>query len=337
MSLIDNYISEVGKYLPKKNREDIQAEIRSALQDMLDDRTAAGRELNDDLVLEVLKEYGSPERVAASYQGERYLIGPRLYPAFERTIRIALPIIGVLALIGLSVALARMPLEGKAAAEQVGQALSDFFGSFISVLGMIVLVFAILERTMPNLKTKPEDWDPKSLYKVSLPDRISIGEPIMSVIFTLAVMILFNFFPNIIGFTWPERGEWTSLPILSQTFWSYLPVLNLLWTAQVVLYLSQIYRGQWAAWMRWLSLGVHGLEVGIAIAMVQGPSLIGLTADQLAGYGPLPVNSAQVIVTMLHQVVRFTLIIIIVVGIANLVREGIALVGRLRAPVMIKG
>ena len=41
MNLIDKYIAEVGKYLPRKSRADIEAEIRSTLEDMLEERTQA--------------------------------------------------------------------------------------------------------------------------------------------------------------------------------------------------------------------------------------------------------------------------------------------------------
>ena len=94
MKLIDIYISEVGKHLPRKSRLDIQEEIRSALQDLLEDRSQqSGRPIDDDLIVEVLKEYGSPEKVAASYLPERYLIGPQLFPAFLKTVQIVLPIV----------------------------------------------------------------------------------------------------------------------------------------------------------------------------------------------------------------------------------------------------
>jgi uncharacterized protein (UPF0216 family) len=41
MNLIDKYIAEVGKHLPRRNRSDIEAEIRSTLEDMLDERKQA--------------------------------------------------------------------------------------------------------------------------------------------------------------------------------------------------------------------------------------------------------------------------------------------------------
>ena len=39
MSLIDRYIAEVGRHLPEKNRKDIEAEIRSMLEDMIDENS----------------------------------------------------------------------------------------------------------------------------------------------------------------------------------------------------------------------------------------------------------------------------------------------------------
>ena len=42
MNLLDRYVSEVGKYLPRKNRADIEAEIRSTLEDMIEERNQAG-------------------------------------------------------------------------------------------------------------------------------------------------------------------------------------------------------------------------------------------------------------------------------------------------------
>ena len=45
MNLIDKYVAEVGKHLPLlKGREDIEKELKSTLEDMLEDRAGqAGR------------------------------------------------------------------------------------------------------------------------------------------------------------------------------------------------------------------------------------------------------------------------------------------------------
>ena len=44
MSLVEQYVTEVGKNLPRKTHSDIEAEIRSLIDDMLEDRSKqAGR------------------------------------------------------------------------------------------------------------------------------------------------------------------------------------------------------------------------------------------------------------------------------------------------------
>ena len=68
MNLIDKYVVEVGKHLPRKNRADIEAEIRSTLEDMLDERTQATGPADEATILQVLKEYGAPREVAAKYK-----------------------------------------------------------------------------------------------------------------------------------------------------------------------------------------------------------------------------------------------------------------------------
>ena len=80
MNLIDKYIAEVGKHLPRKNRADIEAEIRSTLEDILDERTMTDGPADEATVMTLLKEYGSPREVAATYKPQQYLIGPRLFP-----------------------------------------------------------------------------------------------------------------------------------------------------------------------------------------------------------------------------------------------------------------
>ena len=76
--LVERYVYKVGSYLPESEREEVQNELRSLIQDQLDDRFK-GAPTQDDVV-ELLKEFGDPRQMAASYGREQYLIGPDLYP-----------------------------------------------------------------------------------------------------------------------------------------------------------------------------------------------------------------------------------------------------------------
>ncbi len=65
MELIDRYVYEVGRHLPRKDRSDIQVELQSTLVDTLEDRVEGDPSQED--VVALLKEFGSPQKVAASY------------------------------------------------------------------------------------------------------------------------------------------------------------------------------------------------------------------------------------------------------------------------------
>jgi len=82
MNLIDRYIHEVGRFLPRKKRGSIQAELRSSVVDTLEDRY--GPEADQDQVEEILLEFGKPRDVASSYHPRgQYLVGPGLFPLFQ--------------------------------------------------------------------------------------------------------------------------------------------------------------------------------------------------------------------------------------------------------------
>ena len=75
MSLIDRYIHEVGRHLPRKNRSDIQAELRSLLTDSLEDR--AGTKTSEADVAALLKEFGSLSgRICVGSRGRSAGVGP---------------------------------------------------------------------------------------------------------------------------------------------------------------------------------------------------------------------------------------------------------------------
>ena len=85
MELVDRYVYEVGRHLPRRSRADIETEIRSLIEDTLEGYAEKqGRDVDEDMVVAVLQEFGKPEKVAASYRtGKQYLVGPGLFPIFR--------------------------------------------------------------------------------------------------------------------------------------------------------------------------------------------------------------------------------------------------------------
>jgi len=209
MNLIDKYIAEVGKYLPRKNRADIEAEIRSTLEDMLEERKQAEGLENEAMIVELLKEYGAPRKVAESYVGPRYLIGPRMYPIFEMVTRIVVAVLFALALAGLGIGLARSSVTGSEFLKTVGESALGLLSGLITAFGNIVLVFAILEQTLParEFQKEAEDWNPADLANEPDPDHVKFGEQIFEIFFLVLFLVIFNLYPGVIGFGFFNEGD----------------------------------------------------------------------------------------------------------------------------------
>jgi hypothetical protein len=310
MNLIDRYVAELGKHLPMKNRTDIQNEIRSTLEDMLADRSqTAGGEASEEMVVELLKEYGNPEDVAASYLPERHLIGPQMYPIFLLVVTIALPILATVLLITMSIGLFTAGLTTIEVLKTIGSILLEVAGALVSAFGSIVITFAILERIPWSKsefsKDKEEEsktWNPRDLPEVQDVEKFSIPGLVAEVAFTGIALVVFNFFPQIIGFGFLLNDKWTFLPLLSDAFFRYLPYLTGLWVLQIVLNLILLRRGRWETATRWLHFTLTGLGIALAVFMLAGPDLIGSTGEALSAVGPNFSTEAANILTWIPRI-----------------------------------
>jgi len=328
MNLIDNYASEVGRRLPRKDRADIEAEIRSALQDLLDERSRSmGKPIDNEMTFEVLKEYGDPEKVAASYHGERYLIGPRLYPFFIKVLRVFFPAIAILAGFWAMVNVSRQvaPIENIS-----GTFVSVLIGvvtTVISALGNLVLIFAIIEWMMRNegftskgnVQPTRREWDPRSLTRISPPNQIKLSDLITEIVACFAAIVIFNFYPQMfsLGFTSGGQwylgiGNWTFIPLLSQAFFHYIPYLTAVWVLTIILDIILLRMGFWNTTTRIVSIGLKVIGILIATSLLVEPSLIGVSASSFAAVGLVASSDTiGVMIFSLNQLVRLILLLII--------------------------
>lgn len=342
MDLMELYVSEVGRRLPQKTRNDIEAEIRSALQDLLDERSrAASKPVDDDMVLSVLKEYGDPEKVASSYVGDRYLIGPKLYPTFEKVVFIVVPITGILVLIGLGISIFLTHSTSGNWIQLVAQTIGNLIWSVLLTIGIISLIFAILERTVPEFKPRNKDWDPHSLLKIKGPDRIRAGSLVANILFTSLAILVFNFSPSAFSIGYESNGAWWVCficsstqtlwrsTVLSATFFRYVPAVDILWGLSLILYVLIMRHGHWQTWTRWADIGLKALSVGLAAGMLAGPSLIGVTAASLTAAGfPNAATQASLSIDLLNHLVWFALVLTIVLSGVAIVAQLIRLLQR---------
>ena len=331
-TIIDRYLAAVSELLPAKQRKDTVTEIRSLIQDALDDRSKAeGKEPDEEMMAAVLKEFGPPEKIVAPYLPEKYLIGPQLYPTFLLVLRIALPIIGVLSLIGFWVGL-NMPaiITGVDLIANLLKSLGTALSAVVTAFGNIVVIFAILQWVLPEIKTstKAKEWDPHALKAISKPDRVKRVELITEIFFTLVALIIFNFYLDRIGIYNNLNGQWSFTPIITATFVNYIPVLDLLWVLTIVLDIILIRKGTWQVGTRLYSIGVNSLTIGIAVSMMTHIEYLYTFKGALGQLG-----AEGILHSVLNQVLILVFVIVIISSAVKILQMAFRLV-RTRLPLI---
>ena len=152
-------MQEMTNNLPSKKQADLTAKIRPLIEDTLDDRSqAAGRPVDEEMVAEVLKEFGPPEKVAASYLPERYLVGPQLFPIFILVLRIVLTVVAVVTLVGMGVNIAQQELTVDTFIKALVGGFAGLMSAGFQTLGTITFIFAIIQSAQPQIRAKNKAW-----------------------------------------------------------------------------------------------------------------------------------------------------------------------------------
>jgi hypothetical protein len=282
------------------------------------------------MVKELLKEYGAPDQVAATYLPEQYLIGPKLFPIFMLVLKIVATVLVVLAIVGTGIKVGMDGLSGQEALNQIGRYFLQLIAGLISAFGNIVLVFAILERTLPKSQYENElhaDWDPEELAKAPDPDEIRLWEPIVTIVFTLLGLWVFNFYPQALGIAYSSENLTIFVPALSEAFFRMLPWINVTWLLGIGLNLWLLRNGRWTPATRWCEIGLKISGVVIAVLLLQGPSILALEANSLA-QSQIDPTAAGILANLLKQMVTIALAIAVIAGSFEVIRETYKLLTR---------
>jgi hypothetical protein len=150
--VIESYIDDTVRLLPRRERDDVATELRSLLSEELHARTQdSGRPPDLSLALSLVRDYGQPNDVAARYHPPWAIIDPADSTSFMRA-----AIIGLGALVLLS-ALSRFRPSG-----------TETAGNLVKIglpvwLGLLVVAFGaknwIRRRRPTTVVWKPRDRD----------------------------------------------------------------------------------------------------------------------------------------------------------------------------------
>jgi hypothetical protein len=277
--LFDRYVHAVGGQLPRRLREDVKAELRSLLDEMLEDRARRGQRTPDmEMAAAVLREFGEPEAVAARYRPSGHLIGPELYPTFLLVVRIVLAVLIGLGGLILVLALWRAETPLTDLGRTLWEVAVQIAGLALMNLGLLVLIFAGLERwgARPVTAVAAATWNPLELPAVEDPDRVERGSLITTLCVDVALIVVLNFFPGLVAIFFIHDGAWGRWPLLAPEFQTaLLPWFTAAWALEAVLNLAVLWQRRWTALARWAEFGLSILSIVIlARALLGGPILL---------------------------------------------------------------
>ena len=323
--LIDRYVHEVGRRLPRGQRTDVQDELRSLLQEALESRASErGAPRSQSTAAEVLRGFGAPDEVAGRYAPRpRHLIGPRLYTSFLTVLKIVLPsMVGI----ALFVTLMESGWTDRPTNGAIGAALLRWLGlSFqmaTSALAQIVVIFAVVERLDHGGATPRKAWDPYSLPPVNDPARVSMTSVVLKMYAIIFFAAVFNFYPAWVGI-FLSAGDSRSF-IGARDLGITIPIalLNIWWLIAFWKNLLLARARRWTPLTQWLDVGL-----GIFAVVI----LVGVISD--AWYSPWSAELAsrigEPLTRILRQVFASTLAVTAVATLADALKKAWRLLSRL--------
>ncbi|MGB7605337.1 MAG: hypothetical protein WBL93_07645 [Lutisporaceae bacterium] len=268
MDLVNRYVYAVTKRLSEKQREDIEKELRTLIDDMLEQYEAS--EAYEIKVQKVLLDLGDPEIMANNYRSTKsYLIGPQNFDNYILILKIVMGAV----FLGISISV----VVGSIFASQLDIVgiFTDYLGTLTSALlqgfAWVTIIFAVAEYKGVDMKgsnLKGEKWSLSELPLI--PEKkaaISPWESIVSILFSAIFMTIFYFAPQLFAaYITNDINGTTIIPIFN------LDILNTYRTLFVVIFIFSVLKEALklisGRWTLKLSVVVTVLSIATTVLMV---------------------------------------------------------------------
>jgi len=289
MELIDRYLHAVKFWLPRKQRQDIIAELSEDLRSQIEDKEAElGHELNEFEVAALLKQRGRPVLVANRFLPQESLIGPTLFPIFLFVLKIVAAFYMVpWILVWTGIAIVRATHSGQSLMATIGLFWTSFWPVSLFWVGGVTIVFAILERVQTKSRFL-EEWDPRKLPPVRNPNRIARSSSIVEVA------------ANMVFCIWWVGGMWyqtlfhfagvsiTLAPVWRNFFWGFLFVS----IVNIALATANLFHPYWTRLRAGVRLASDCAGSVLFCWLLKSNFLVGITAADVEASKTLAITNA---------------------------------------------
>ncbi len=299
--MIERYVYDVVRRLPASQREDISKELKTLIEDMMEERAENGKAERENAE-EVLKELGAPFALAEKYRdGKKYLIGPKYYEQYWFVLKIVLIAVAVGMIIAMIVQGVAQDVtwiangfgEGSTQtgmimgsfieniATTVGAAIANIIMGLVQGFAWVTIIFVIIERYSVKVDIKEAMngmWKPQDLKDRPVPSESAVikkGECIAGIVFTVVVIILFNFVPYVMGL-WLAGTDGTMhfIPIFNlETLAVLLPLFNICFVLGIIREALRVAVGRYTLWLGILTVVLNLVALGISCAIFTNPQL----------------------------------------------------------------
>jgi hypothetical protein len=215
MNVIQIYVSEVIKYLPRQLKDEVKKELTSLIMDMVEES-----EGDEKAIQSILENMGSPKDLADRYLNkEKSLIGPKYYDTYIMIVKI---VMFALALAFTVTFTMKLIFSQEFTGWTILEYPLSLFNAAIMGFAYVTIIFALIERNQVKIEDEDlvaKNWSVKDLPKESVELPSHRLENIFEIGFVSVLMFIINFQPQLIGI-------YSSMTQGGQTTWTVTPLLN---------------------------------------------------------------------------------------------------------------
>lgn len=268
IDVIELYINETVRLLPKRQRKDVALELRTLLGEELQSQAKeTGQPPNEELALSLVRRYGLPSETAARYQQPWTIIDPADTTNFVRA-----TILGFCTLVLLSqLSKIKPPIK----ADETNVAGNAIVLGGLAWTGFLVIYYGIMRYIRMRCATAMR-WKPH--------DRDQVNR--VGAMFSVPISLFFVFFYS--APIWVLDGIFggridTSGIVYTESFqWFRLPLFLACMAGDAVLLAYVAYLGRWRRLTRRISIAFNiGLACQMLALAVEGNLFQNSNADQL--------------------------------------------------------
>ena len=194
------------------------------------------------------------------------------------------------------------PMLGSEFVNVVGKGLGSALSAAIAVFGNVTLVFAILERVLPEKEigdfSDEKDWDPASLAKEPDPDSVKRVDLIAEIVFTFIGLAILN------GIFY--------IPIFSAEFARFIPWINATFLAEIMLDVYLLRTANWTRSTRIFKILIEAAGMAITVVLLRTPGVIILTPEVFVNI-PQGSTSLDKLIGIFNLSVLISLIVVLII------------------------